>query len=124
MQLRRWWWVFAFFAWASCGKSGDAACVTREQLDDKSIYSCVEAEGLNSDEYSETEAWCESLPGRENYAESTFKSELCPRDNIVGGCAFSATRRIWYYPNDDGKPTAADMDALCVGYRAQQLPPP
>jgi hypothetical protein len=96
-----------------CAKGGEGSCFMRQRVDDHSIISCAETPDLSSEEYSRQEDACQSLPGRDAYVSGEFKNELCPRAGIVAGCDLGEGRRLWYYPNETGYPTVADMQLLC-----------
>jgi|SRR5690242_18134123 hypothetical protein len=108
----------------ACAEEGDASCAMREHIDDHDLFSCSEAAELAADEYEDWQHACEQIPGRENYVAAKFSGSLCSRAHIAGGCDLGGGRRLWYYPNAQGYPSAADMEVLCGVQGFESLPPP
>lgn len=114
----------AGFLASGCVSGGDASCSLRQEVNDRSIVSCVEGPDLDSEEFDELRDWCSTIAGRDNYVDGQFHAELCPRAKIAGGCDLGGGRRVWYYPNDHGYPTLREMDAICHGRGLTVVPPP
>ena len=104
--------------------SGDASCKLSQKVDDHGIYTCIEGPNLDSEEYDEFENDCEQMAGRTNYTSSTFQEGLCTREGLVGGCDLGGGKRLWYYPNEQGYPTTADLESACAFHDLEVAPPP